>query len=212
VHAVEPHERPEGFTATLWLDRQGGCGWTIWSYRYVDGLEPVPLVLMDFDRGPFSLGVLTDLVGRLDGLHSAKVREQPQLVHSIAVCISVPQQLVEPAWEVMERAFGERRMAMEQWAMARGQGPRIGVDEIDPDLITQAEQVMLDAAVFVGMGRVKMSATALEKSRGRPLAGVLAAPAGERVDADALRVSALHEIRGLGASLPSGTGAAVRWG
>jgi hypothetical protein len=212
-HAVEPHDRPEAFTATLWLDRQGGCGWTIWSYRYLDGLVPVPLILMDFDRGPFSLGVLMDVVARLDTLHTAVIQAQPHLVYSVAVCFSVPAQLVDAAWEALERVFGARRMAMERWAMSRGQGSRIGVDEVDAAFLEQAEQVMLDAAAIVGMGKVKMAATAVARSRGRPLAGILSAPAGERVDADALRMAALIEIRGLGAAMPQRSdGAALRWG
>jgi hypothetical protein len=72
---------------------------------------------------------------------------------------------------------------------------------------------MLDAAAIVGMGKVKMSANALERSRGRPLAGILSAPPGERVDADPLRMAALIEIRSLGSSLPQRSDcAAVRWG
>jgi hypothetical protein len=212
-HAVEPHDRPEAFTATLWLDRQGGCGWTIWSYRFCDGLVPVPLVLIDFDRGPFSLGVLTDVVARLDALHTAVIGAQPHMVHSVAVCLSVPTQLVDAAWQAMERVFGERRVVMEHVAMMRGQGPRIGVDEVNAAFLDQAEQVMLDCAAIVGMGKVKMAATALVRSRGRPLAGILSAPAGERVDADPLRMAALIEIRSLGQALPQRSdGAAVRWG
>ena len=99
--------------------------------RFCDGLEPVPLVLIDFDRCSFSLGVLTDVVARLDALHTAVIRAQPQLVHSVAACFSVPQQLVDAAWAAMERVFGERRVLMEHVAMLRGQGPRIGVDEVD---------------------------------------------------------------------------------
>jgi hypothetical protein len=90
-------------------------------------------------------------------------------------------------------------------------GPRMAADAVDAQFIEQAEQVILDAAVFTATGKVKMAPSALVRSEGRPLAGILSAPPGEPVAADPLRMAALIEIRGLGLAMQRPEGAAVRW-
>jgi hypothetical protein len=196
--------------ATLWVGVDGVCGYGIFSHSNVD---PVPLIVLDFDRLPWSAAVLPQIVTRLNeqieaALAAASARER----QCDPVFVYVPDQLVDVATTAVRAVFGARIAAMVR-SFHMGRVKHLTeVMTIDPLPFEDPVRLMLNAGAHVSAGRVKLSPTALARSAELPLFGSLALKPGEDVMGDVLRVAMLAAIAGLDDSPKRAEGAAVRFG
>ena len=199
------HLMPSQIYATLWVGIDGMCGYGIFSHSSVD---PVPLILLDFDCLPWSGGVLPRIVARIDELSesiaAAALARGKRCNRSIFV--EVPAQLVDAAVIAVQAVFGARLDAMFR------SGSIIDVLTIDPVLFEDPVRLMLSAGAHVSGGRVKLSSSALARSAELPLFDSLALKPGDDVMGDVLRVAVLAAIAGLDPAPRRTEGASVRFG
>jgi hypothetical protein len=142
---------------------------------------PAPLIVLDFDVIPWTAAMVPDVARRLDAACET-ARRAEVAPHAI---LHVPGQLEAAAFAAMQTAFAER---MERLDTNRR---NMAVEVIDPTALADPAGLILNAAANIQAGRVKLSATALERSRDRPLLGALAVVPGEVVTNNPLRVALL---------------------
>jgi hypothetical protein len=185
--AAPAHAAPAAVVATLWVSPWGQCGYAIAS---VWELDAVPLVIMDFNRCPWSVEVLATVNARMHGISSAVTALRPGALPSIL--LDVPAQVVGDAAMAQEDEFGPEIEAAYRW------GNRvITTNAISPRMMRDVVGLLMRGSVHVGSGHVKLGAPALARSRELPVMGVLSVKPGEAVDSDPLRVALLLAVASL---------------
>jgi hypothetical protein len=202
------HFFPSQMYATLRVRIDGMRGYEIFSCSDVD---PVPLILFDFDCLPWSGGILPRIVMRMNELSEAITAAALARGKrcSPAIFVEVPSQLADAAVIAVQAVFGARFDEM----FRSGPIERIiDVLTIDPVLFEDPVRLMLNAGAHVSGGRVKLAPSALARSAELPLFGALALKPGEAVMGDVLRVAMLAAIADLDPAPRRTEGAAVRFG
>ena len=120
----------------------------LWNLSH-SNVDPVPLILLDFDCLPWSGGVLPQIVARMDELSEAiteatLARGKPAIQRP-AIFVEVPGQLVDAAVIAVQAVFGGRLDAMYR----SGRIERI-IDAltIDPVLFEDPVRLMLNAGAM----------------------------------------------------------------
>jgi hypothetical protein len=198
------HLSPSQIYATMWVGIDGMCGYGIFSYSNME--DSVPLILMDFDRLPWSGGVILQIVKRMDELSEALRAAGRAFPH---ILLYVPEQLVNAAWIAINTVF---RAELDRVRLSGRCVRHILVTPIDQVFFDDPVRLILNAGAHVSGGQVKLSAAALARSAELPLFGSLALKPGEEVLGDVLRVSILVGIAGLDPEPKRSEGAAVRFG
>lgn len=183
-----PFERQhvEVLSAVFWV---GIDGVAAVAFLATNDRAPVSLVVLDYETGPLGPATMSHVVARLDQL-AEEVRERSAGKEGVPTLLWVSREFEVTARKEMCRVFGPRLdRQCDMWR-------RIAVDVFPEELLLGPESLAYQAAAHASSGRMKLGARAVERNSRSPLLGTLAIRAGERVDADALRMALL-----LGAAL-----------
>ena len=156
----------EVLCAVLWVAADGTAATIFFSYDSVTVPGMPPLMILDFDASPLSGKTIITIARRIAVLSEAIVTRLRG-----RCLIWLPDALVYHA-----TLAGVDAAAIPQHILADPAG------------------LALSAAANVSAGRVKICDPAAEKARNHPLGGALNFRAGEKMDADPLRLAALLAI------------------
>jgi hypothetical protein len=157
-------------------------------FSYCDHADP-KLIVADYDLLPWRPAILQAVASRLDGLCEEAVARAPNLYQAApGALLHVPEQLSDEASRAMVTAFVPRFSRPDL-------GRRlINVKAIPVEHLADPTRLILNASTHVSIGKVRLSAAAIERSRSIPLLGALTVLPGEDVLGNALRVAALLGI------------------
>ncbi len=156
----------EVICAVLWIGEDGTAATVYFAYESTPAPPMTwPMLLLDFDASPLTGATISGISRRLAELAAAISCRFPSPL------IWLPAQFVYHAAQ---------------------QG--INSDAIPPHLLADPAGLALSAAANIGGGLVKISDFAIEKARAHPLGGALSFRAGEKMDADPLRLAVLLAI------------------
>jgi hypothetical protein len=181
---VPPIGYQQSFYAVLWVAADGTAAWAIFGYT---STSRVPLVIVDFNRGPWHLSMLDQVAERLASLRTATIEQFP-VAHQwgVGVGLFVQDSLVHRA-----RVALERQQIVVQPYHRRGVASDL---LIDPGVLRDPVRLMISASTQAAEGRVRLSEAALDRAGRVPIEGLLEVLPGQVLQDDPLRLAMLVGI------------------
>lgn len=173
----------EAVYATVWVDRNGLCGWAAFSMA-----STMPLYILDFGRSPWRPAVMDEIVGLLADVRQRIIDRQGRAhQYGIGLILYVQDQLMAVARSAIQR----KNISVSPYHLP-GRGPM--VEPIETNWLRDPVRLVVSASTQAQASRVLLTKQGEMRAAYVPFEGLLEVLPGQELDDDALRLALLVGI------------------